>query len=314
MFGQIIKGIRRELGLTQKDFSVVLANKSEEFRQIDFVTISRWEREKTLPNKARAVRVLRTLGKDLRPYLRHLSETEQISKDTVEEFVFERFHSPLLQKTLAVHGLAPSREEANIGHDKAFLKVNDPMLEVIKSYHSRFNQKRLQQFSMDLYLYQEEGKLHGYRFYSPNEPENILGYSIAFFFKQQDLENQIESQGCEVDFTKAARYKIDETLSIFFASGSVISSSLFKYNLTHQLKFLAEHSNITLVFVSIRIEAMVSFLTNIGFEIVATENPIKKGKGGVKVGRRYYESCIMKIDTSVLLTSKEALYLLQNEL
>lgn len=309
MFGEILKEVRERNNLTQKDLALKLANANEEFRQLDLVTISRWERGTTSPNNAKAIRVLRSLNEDLSLFLKYLSQSQSVSSRSLDEFVYERFHSNILQSTLAAFNLNVPQEDEVIEHDKVFLQVNDAMLTKIRDYHSRFNQDRLALFSLDLYLYQEENKLHGYRFYYASEPENILGYSMAFFFNQEVLENQIRDNGCDIDMRNSTSYKKSEPMSLLWASGIVTSSALFRYNWTQQIKFLARHSNITHLYANVIIESMVPFLTDIGFEIVSAKNQVEKG--GIKIGRRRYERCLMKIDTSVLLTSKEALSLVQ---
>ncbi|CAH1538289.1 Helix-turn-helix family protein [Vibrio owensii] len=309
MFGEIIKEIRKKNSLTQKDLALKLANASEEFRQLDLVTISRWERGMTSPNNAKAVRVLRSLNEDVILYLQFLAQSQSVSSRSLDEFVYERFHSNILQSTLAAFNLNVPQEDEVIEHDKVFLQVNDKMLTKIRDYHRHYNQDRLELFKLDLYLYQEENKLHGYRFHYASDPETILGYSMAFFFSQEELENQIKDNGCNIDFKKSTSYKRSQPMSMLLASGIVTSSALFRYNWTQQIKFLARHSNITHFYANVLIESMVPFLTSIGFEIVSTQNQVEKG--GIKIGRRRYERCLMKIDTSVLLTSKEALSLVQ---
>ena len=69
MFGDYLKQLRIEGNLTQKELAVKLNLADPEFASIDSVTVSRWERNTTAPNPVKAVKVLRTLTNDLRPYL-----------------------------------------------------------------------------------------------------------------------------------------------------------------------------------------------------------------------------------------------------
>lgn len=307
MFGQFLKDIRKLNDYTQKDVALKLASKSPEFSQIDLVTISRWERGITSPSNAKAIRVLRCLTKDLTPYLKYLSESAEVSSERLNDFISEHYHSKVLQSAFAAYGLGMPPEEEVIEQDVAFKQVNDPILEKIRDFHSKFNRERLDLLDLDLYLYQEERKLRGVRFFHPSNPEHTLGHSISFFFNYEELENQLKTNGCDIDFKKSARYRENVPQAMFVTSRIITSGALFRHNWIQQMRFLATHSNITHYYTSIVIGSMVPFLTDVGFEIVATKKRLEKG--GIKIGRRYYERCIMKIDTSVLLSSKESLSL-----
>lgn len=310
IFGKLLKDIRIFNNYTQKDLAAKLSIESEEFSQIDLVTISRWERGMTSPNNAKALRVLRCLTKDVRPFLSSLMG-HQCSR-SLDDFVQQRFGTNIIQSTLAAFGVQVPTNRENFRHDKLIKKVNDPILKEIREYHSLFNQDRLDLLNIDLYLYQEEKKLHGYRFYEETKPEKTIGNSLYFFMNTEDIEKEVKTNGCDIDLRKSVRYRESNYLSMYLASGVITSAELFKYHWTHNLEFLSTHSNIVNLYVSVLAESVVPFLMNIGFEVVATKNPIFSG--GVKIGRRHYERCVMKIDTSVLLTSKEALSLIASRL
>ena len=309
MFGQILKEIRKKNNLTQKDMAALLANCSEEFGQLDLVTISRWERGVTSPNDVKAVRILRCLKEDLRPFLYFLSSHQSESADALDDFIYKRFYSKLLEATMAAFDLDTPENKKRIKHDKAFASVNDPIIYKIRDYHRKFNHERLDLMNLDLYLYQEEKKLLGYRYYYDDDPDkSIIGHSIFLFFEIEEIEEQIRSKGYYIDLKKSTKYKKDKSLSMFLTSAIITSEAVFKYHWKKNLEFLATHTNITHLYANIMIEPLEEFTSKLGFEVVATKNLVERG--GIKIGKRRYERCLVKIDTAVLLTSKEALAIL----
>lgn len=310
IFGQLLKEIRRINDYTQKDLATKLSTECEEFRQLDFVTISRWERGTTAPNNAKALRVLRCLTYDVRPFLSSLLVDS--SSNRLDEFIQQRFNSNMINSMLAAFGVLVPTNEKYFRHDHLIHEVNDPILSKIKNYHQLFNQDRLDIFNIDLYLYQEEKKIHGYRFYDTMNNNDFIGHSLSFFMNPKEMMDNIMENGCDIDLKKSTKYRHGHRFAMYLASGIITSGELFKYHWKQQLHFLSTHSNITHLYISVLSESVVPFLMDIGFEVVATKNLLNSG--GVKIGRRYYERCIMKIDTSYLLTNKEVLSLVSDSL
>ncbi len=61
MFGEYLKQLRIEKGLTQKELAAKLNLADEEFTAVDSVTVSRWERGSTTPHIAKASRYYKRL-------------------------------------------------------------------------------------------------------------------------------------------------------------------------------------------------------------------------------------------------------------
>lgn len=307
MFGQTLKSIRIAYSYTQMDLAAKLSAESNEFSKIDVVTISRWERGVTTPSNSKAVRVIRCLTNDVSPFLSLLAK-KSFTSEPLEEFIKKRYETNVIKLTLAAFGLKNKVNSDVICHDSLMKKYNDQILMKLYDYHSLFNQDRLELFDIDLYLYQNEMKMHGYRFYDAHTPEIIIGSSISFFMDSRVIENEITRKGCNIDLRKSTAYNTKDRFSLYMVSVMITSGEVFKYNWVQHLKFISTHSNIVTLYVSVVTESVVPFLQGIGFEVVATKNAVKVG--GIKIGRRRYEQCLMKIDTSVLLTSNEALSLM----
>lgn len=307
MFGDLIKKIREEKGLTQKQMVAHMQLSSDEFSQVDYVTVSRWERGVTTPNPSRAVRILRCFLRDVTPFLESLEIDDSINY--VDEFLVSRFESVGQRHLLASLNVELPNESTKISHDKLLKEVNDPLVKTIYSFHQSFNQDRLDLFDIDLYLYQEEHKLHGYRLFSAHDKNDIMGFSIGFFFKSGVLQEETQDNSCDVDLTLAAKYNDSSKFSIYLLSGNIASSALFTYLWKLRLDFLAKHSNVTEIYINIMQASVAELLLSLGFVIVSTKNETKYE--GIKVGNRNYERCIMKLDTSVFLTRKEILSLMR---
>lgn len=88
MFGDYLKQLRNQLNLTQRELATKLNLANPEFASIDSVTISRWERNTTSPNAVKAIRVLRELALDLKPFLLSIPSPEN---GTMLDDIFTRF-------------------------------------------------------------------------------------------------------------------------------------------------------------------------------------------------------------------------------
>ncbi len=121
MFGDYLKQLRYQLGLTQRELATKLNLANPEFSSVDSVTISRWERNATAPKTVKAIKVLRELTLDLRPFLLSLPSPE--NETFLDDIIYERYYS---QKALLLSSgyeelkpqeEAPIIEEALFAHD-----------------------------------------------------------------------------------------------------------------------------------------------------------------------------------------------------
>ncbi|MET2949301.1 helix-turn-helix transcriptional regulator [Vibrio owensii] len=307
MFGDLIKKIRKDKGFTQSEMVAHMQLSSDEFSQVDYVTVSRWERGVTTPIPSRALRILRCFMMDVTPFLDSLEVDDSVNY--AEEFLVSRFESIGQRHLLASLNVELPNKHTQIKHDKLLAKVNDPFVKTIQAFHQSFNQDRLDLFDIDLYLYQEEHRLHGYRLFSEHDKNDVLGFSMGFFFRNDVLQEEIGSNNCDVDLKLASKYNESSQFSIYLLSGNISSRALFIYLWKLRLNFLAQHSNITEIYINIMQASVADLLLRLGFVIVSTKNETKYG--GIKIGNRNYERCIMKLDTSLFLTRKEVISLMR---
>lgn len=306
MFGKQLKQIRKSKNYTQRDLAIALSSKDEEFALLDLVTISRWEREVTSPTNAKALRVLRCLTTDVRPFLCSLISDEK--PDELENFLLERFESNFRNMTLAAFEVEVTDNETPICHSQLFHRVDDNVIHMLRRFHDRYNSERQDLFNLDLYLYQEEHRIFSVRVHPEEDSCDVIGHTIAFFFNNAELYE--EAKHCDVDFRQSIRFRDTKTCALYVATSFSSTTAVFRYQWGTFLDFLAKNANITEVYMNVLSGQLVDFLSEVGFEIIGTKTPVDIG--GVKLGARRYERCVVRVDTSVLLTNKISLSLIKD--
>lgn len=306
MFDKLIKDIRKDMGLTQKEFAVKLSLASPEFSAIDFVTVSRWERGVTAPSKTKALRVLRVFLIDVSPYLSSLAAPLRL--DELDVFIYERFESNFQKMTLASLTEHDEKAVTSLSHSKLVKGVDEPVLSALREFHSKYNLDRLDLFDLDIFLYQEERRLRSYRFYNSSDKEDILGHHISFYFDNDVLKDELLINNCDISLKRSSSYVKNKNFALYAVTSFNRTAEAFMYSWKHIITYLAKHANITEFYINVMSQHAVSFLLNNGFDIVTTKNTVKYG--GIKVGNRRYERCILKADTSVFLASDLGLYFL----
>lgn len=308
MFGNLIKSIRRDNGYTQKELVTKLQLASNEFSNVDYVTVSRWERGVTTPNPAKAIRILRCFILDVMPFIKSLDIP--LGFEQADSFLYHRFESNLQQHLLAALEYDAPTQLTEVHHDKLLLSVRDPILDNIKSFHKRWNATSNDLFRLDLFLYQEENKLIGYRFFDSKNEGKLLGFSMGMLFRNEVLAEQVVHNKDDVNFSLASSYNTKSTFALYIFSGTILNRYVFISLWRLRLRYLISHSNVTEIYCNVRQKSVASFLETLGFVIVSTNNETSVGE--IRIGNRYYDGCVMKVDTSIFLTRKEVLS--QNEL
>lgn len=306
MFDKLIKEIRKDMELTQKEFAAKLSLVSPEFRSIDFVTVSRWERGVTAPSKAKALRVLRVFLMDVSHYLSSLPTPSNL--DLLDEFIYERFESNFQKMTIASLGLDDRKINFLVDDSKLVKGVDDPTLCTLREFHSKYNLERLDLFDLDLFLYQEEKRIRSYRFYNTDDRSDIVGHNLSFYFDNDVIRDEFLKKSGDVNLKKATSYSKNKQLSLYSVTSFSRTKDVFYYSWKKVFTYLAKHSNITEFYINVMSQHVASLLLDNGFDVVSTKNAVEYG--GVKIGNRRYERCTLRIDTSVLLTNNLGLALL----
>ena len=131
MFGDYLKQLRNQLNLTQRELATKLNLANPEFASVDSVTISRWERNTTSPNTVKAIRVLRELALDLKPFLLSIPSPDGTMLDDI---LYDRFHSQrAMLLTSGYEELKPSKE-VEIIEETLFTEHADADLARLKNF------------------------------------------------------------------------------------------------------------------------------------------------------------------------------------
>ncbi|MEF1305596.1 helix-turn-helix domain-containing protein, partial [Vibrio owensii] len=177
MFGEYLKQLREEIGLTQKELATKLNLASTDFASIDPVTISRWERGTTAPTTVKAIRILRVLTTDLMPFL--ITLPSESGKGIFEEIVEYRFKSPWA--TLMSSSYDTQSKCNAITEGQLLESDQDDYLSSLKHFFNSLSLDNKALFDIDLYQYQLDNKMVA-RKYTDEESKEILGHSISFLF------------------------------------------------------------------------------------------------------------------------------------
>lgn len=307
MFGKIIKDIRKEKGLTQKELAVKLALSSVEFASIDFVTVSRWELGKTKPNIAKSIRVIRCLSNDIGPYLEWI-QCSSLS-DSFEEYLYEFYDSVYHRAILAAVG-KNDLNSVNIESCKLSLSPKDNDLDKLILFDSQLNDGSSGLTSKDLYLYQETNRMYCNKIVDRNDKYVTLGHSIAFFFDCEYINGNFNNNENTIDLDKSVRYQSNVRLAMYLYSCNSLSSSIFKLNWGKVLSYLSIHANITDFYINVSTDLEAKYFSSLGFKIVSCSRPVKYG--GIRLGGLRFEKCVYKIDTSKLLSDNDSIFLVKN--
>ena len=301
MFGQYLKQLRLERGLTQKDLCALLNLSDAELASIDAVTISRWERGITKPHASKSIKILRTLTLDLVPYL--VSRSKYSPQDSiVNRIVFDRFNSinALIQtSSYTVPRLPPNPK---VVEKRLNLMEAESVLENIRIFLSTSELCYPNLDQLDLYqLYRDDRLL--LKVYIDQDSLEIVGHNLSVFFEVSELESRLKTPYDLLPFRKVVPYTTNSKLAICNLSRFAANRYAFEKVHGDFVKFVARHSNIHIYYHYLNSPLLFNYLVEIGAEKVGydTLDPY----GVVKVGNQSFRNCLLKIDTATILARPE---------
>ncbi|MFV8458718.1 helix-turn-helix transcriptional regulator [Vibrio owensii] len=307
MFGQYLKQLRIEKGLTQKGLCIHLNLISTEFAAIDSVTISRWERETTTPHPIKAIKILHTLTNDLLPYLNSIDVKE--ADGLMDHIVYERFHSTKATVHAASYSdLAENtysriiEKEIDPSHDSALFDNIETFLKTSKAAYPGLERQNLYQ------LYRDKKLL--VKVYIDATSHEIVGHNLAVFFNYADLDMQLASPDRAISFEKLKPYTENAALAICSLSRFATNEDAFHIVHSDFVRFVAQHANIHFYYHYLNGPILFDYLVSIGAEKVGYDTPDPYGI--VKIGSNSFRNCLLKIDSAVILSRPEIINLLKN--
>ncbi|YCO05425.1 helix-turn-helix domain-containing protein [Vibrio sp. VNB-15] len=307
MFGDYLKQLRVQHGLTQKELATKLNLSSSEFTSVDSVTVSRWERNTTTPNTAKAIKVLRELTLDLKPFLLSIPSPEE---DTfLDDILYTRFRSQrALLMTSDYEELKPN-EDTEIIEETLFdnkTEVN-AQLARLRNFFLNADAHYPGMINLDFLSMHEENKLIA-KVYKDSRSKKVRGHSISFLFQIEDLDTNFTNPHQTLPFNLARKYSESRHLALCCLSRYATSEQVFMMLHPTLVNYMSERANINQLYYYAFDNEFTDYLVSLGAEKTAYDTPDKTGS--VKIGKTAYRKCLLKIDTAVLLAQPSMIYLL----
>lgn len=305
MFGDYLKQLRNQLNLTQRELATKLNLANPEFASIDSVTISRWERNTTSPNAVKAIRVLRELALDLKPFLLSIPSPE--NGTMLDDILYDRFHSQrAMLLTSGYEELKPSKE-AEIIEETLFTEHVDADLARLKNFFLNSEAHYPGMFNLDYVAMHNDDKLIA-KVYKDSETNKVRGHSISFLFRVEDLDAHFHNPNQTLPLSQARAYSENRGMALCCLSRYAANEQVFMMLHPTLVDYLAERSNITELYYYAFDNKFTDYLVSLGAEKVAYDTPDKAGS--VTIGKTSYRKCLLKVDTAVLLAQPSMIYLL----
>ncbi|GLR04302.1 hypothetical protein GCM10007906_18890 [Vibrio hyugaensis] len=305
MFGDYLKQLRIQHGLTQKELATKLNLSNPEFSSVDSVTVSRWERNTTTPNTVKAIKVLRLLTLDLKPYL--LTIDAPTVGAVLGDILYDRFHSQRAMLISSEYEELKPQEDTKIIEESMFSNETAEHASRLKNFFINTDAHYPGLIDLDLLSFHKENKVIA-NIYLDEESNKVRGHSISFLFKVEDLEPLFTSPNHALPFSLVKPYTENRDLALCCLSRYAANQQVFMVLHPTLVDYLAARSNITCIYYYSFDNQFSDYLVSLGAEKVAYDSPDKSGS--VTIGKTAYRKCLLKIDAAILLAQPSMLYLL----
>ena len=305
MFGEYLKELRVSLGLTQSELAVKLNLADEEFRSVDVVTLSRWERGKTKPTLAKCLRILRCLQIDLSSFYDLIPNPNETK--LLDEFVQLRFNNRVTKLSSLNYEAPQETQSALITEMPLLLKDDDKILCSLKAFYEMASYIPKGLFDLNLYDYQQNKRAIFKRFIT--ESGQLVGHSLSFIFENDYFDKATHSKIIDIDLKKSVSYKNTTKLAVCNYNRYSYNSEVFRCMLVSQYINLIRHSNVQRYYFFNALPESGQILERLGFDKVAFD--IESDTEGFKLGNRSFEHCLYEIDTATLLSQPEIITLIK---
>ncbi|MGR5445585.1 helix-turn-helix domain-containing protein [Vibrio jasicida] len=304
MFGEYLKQLRLEKGLTQKELATKLNLSNEEFIAVDSVTVSRWERGSTAPHTSKAIKILQTLTLDLTPYLNSIPIAK--SHTLLDDILYDSFHSN--QTKIITSSYKSIEKSTEILEEDLFQDTEQSHLDAVKIFFKNTESDYPGLMNIRFRDYYEENKIIAKKYVDKNTKE-LLGHNIWFLFDASDLDEHIQSPFDQVPFEKAKRYTSNSELAFCAVSRFYATEEVYWELQPSQLNYIAERSNIKWFYYYALHEKFAKYLEEIGCEKVTYDTPTEFG--AVTIGKQSFKHCLYRIETSNLFARPEVLAIMR---
>lgn len=320
IFSDYLRELRERSALSQTAAIHKLCISDPDFKNIDSVTFSRWERKITKPHRARQISVIRVFTNDLSEYLsriyRKLNNNESSKIKFLESRIHQRYANPYLIMSTSSYDSTIHNYTDDVTIEALSSDNIDVFCDNLKHF---FNSVR--RLKVDYGLSNTDFlKFHNERriiFQRSVVDGKTYGHTIKAFFKHDDITNEIKrfnrgglNDGKYLDLNLTTSFNSSEPFSCYMVSQYAMTEKVLRTQLSYECKFLAENANIHFLYKKITLKTSLDIMLNIGFEIVSygSESPV----GEIRIGKKNYSWAILLIPTNQLLSRPEFMYFMSN--
>ncbi|WP_375753535.1 helix-turn-helix domain-containing protein [Vibrio sp. HN007] len=295
VFSEQLKYLRKKNKLTQKECSQFLSDSREELLNVDYVSISRWEKESVRPSLKKQIMIIRLLGGDVEALL---AENFQDSKhqQVIERWAAKKYDTINLMLAFQKGPTSTHEctlEQAKDESDAAFvverMKRANEILELSESNHnSLYGDYLLNEYRAISFCRDEQG---------------LIGYSIDLKFDKDLLPAILK----RVDPDHIPATAIDKTkkLILYSYARMFVHSSAFKKLTQNYIQKIIDTPSIQKAVVRVMDQDLYKLLSQLGFEVLTTYNnsPVKL----IEIGNKKYSTVLLGINIEELLSSMNVL-------
>lgn len=297
-FPALLKEVRKNLKLTQKDFAAHINHLDDEFNSVDVVTVNRWENNKVKPSNYKALKILDCLGVDLYETLKSFEIDDLEDNTLLDEFLNERFYS-FQSRIASIANVNNSKEYNDFQVMPLMSEPNDrDIIDRIKliSQFTKVDPSALD--TIDLYLYCAEKKAFGRKLV--NNHGDIVSHSLGFFFNEELFD---EYKKKDLHIKQACSLDSNQNLNYFVVSAHSEKQEHSIVNMLSDMQLLAKNNKIKRFSMLIKNPYALDIMKKIGFEIYKFSEPTEE-RSNIEFKNQSYRYCILTIDKIELLSNK----------
>lgn len=302
VFSHQLKTLRKKNNLTQKECSLFLSDKREELINVDYVSISRWEKGSVKPSLRKQIMIIRLLGGNVRELLSD-SYVEKKHQQVIEHWAARKYDT--INLMLAFQKGPGSAQECSLEQAKGEqdaeyvierMKRANEILELWESSHNSLYGE---------YLVKEHNAISFCR-----DDQDLVGYSIDLKFKLSLLPSILKR--VDPHHIPATATDKSKDLILYSYARMFVHSCAFRKLANNFIQKVVSTPSIQKAVVRVMDQELYKLLSQLGFEVLTTYNnsPIKL----IEIGSQKYSTVLLGINSEELLSNMNMIgYMLSND-
>ncbi|ENM4033557.1 helix-turn-helix domain-containing protein [Vibrio cholerae] len=302
-FGRYLKEIRLSKGLTQSELATHLSLSVQELKNLDVVTISRWERGVTKPSVFKSIKVLRALTNDLTPYLMNLKNKS--NDNFLKKIARERYKSSEARLMSASYGRVLQEVDQHGFYiidfwDKEKKDFNEEIIRFLFSIDDNNSELAVLKCLKDENSFSKK--------VITNDGVDIIGHLVSFTFYKDELKKHFSKPCMVIPFEDSVVYNGVNNFSLCIISRFSLFESVYWALNKMIVEYIASRANIHDVYFYVYDKWSALYMEHLGAKLVSFERV--DANGSIKVGKLTYRNGLYKVDAAKLLSQHEVYSLL----